>query len=236
MPEKHTLSQFDDELNHISTLVMEMGGLVEAQLRQAIAALVHWDAAACDAVYDHEREVNAYELKLDHEITSVISRRQPAARDLRLLMANSRITSNLERAGDEAHRMARMVKLIIASGQQASLPVNDLRKATDMASNLLRRALDSFARQDAPLAAVIIREDDDLDAEYNSFLRVLMTYIMEDPRTISPSINLLFLAKAIERVGDHAKNIAESTIYVVQGQDVRHQSHASVDQVVKGAT
>lgn len=235
MPDKHTLSQFDDDLNHISTLVMEMGGLVESQLRQAISGLVNMDGAVCDVVCDHEKEVNGYEVKLDHEITSVISRRQPAARDLRLLMAMSRITSNLERAGDEAHRMARMVKMILESGQQATLPVNEVRKASEMASNLLRRSLDAFARQDAKLAAVIIKEDDDLDAEYNSFMRVLVTYIMEDPRAISPSINLLFLAKAIERVGDHAKNIAESTIYVVQGEDVRHTSHANVDDVVKGS-
>lgn len=233
MPEKHTLSQFDDDLNHISSLVMEMGGVVELQLRQAAQALVNMDLQIADLVQEREAEVNDFEVQLDHEITSVISRRQPAARDLRLLMAMSRITSNLERAGDEVHRMVRMVKLILESGFQRSLPAGELHAAAEMASVLLRRSLDAFARQDAHMALSIIKEDDALDNEYNGFLRKLMTYIMEDPRTISPSINLLFLAKAIERVGDHAKNIAESTIYVVEGEDVRHTARAKLDTIVR---
>ena len=233
MPEKHTLSQFDDDLNHISTLVMEMGGLVESQLRQAISSLVNMDLATTAIVQDKEVEVNEFEVRLDHEITSVISRRQPAARDLRLLMAMARITSNLERAGDEVHRMARMVRMILESGQQRSWPVSELHMASEMASVLLRRSLDAFARQDAHMALSIIKEDDALDDVFNGFLRKLMTYIMEDPRTISPSINLLFLAKAIERVGDHAKNIAESTIYVVEGEDVRHAARSQLEAVVK---
>ena len=233
MPEKQTLSQFDDDLNHISSLVMDMGGVVELQLRQAAQALVNMDVQVADLVQEREAEVNHFEVQLDHEITSVISRRQPAARDLRLLMAMSRITSNLERAGDEVHRMARMVKLILESGLQRSLPAGELHAAAEMASVLLRRSLDAFARQDAHMALSIIKEDDALDNEYNGFLRKLMTYIMEDPRTISPSINLLFLAKAIERVGDHAKNIAESTIYVVEGEDVRHTSRSQLDSIVR---
>jgi len=233
MPEKHTLSQFDDELNHISSLVMEMGGVVEHQLRQALQALMNMDSQIADGVQEREAEVNEYEVRLDHEITSVISRRQPAARDLRLLMAMSRITSNLERAGDEVNRMVRMVKLILDNGQPRSLPAGELVAAAEMASVLLRRSLDAFARQDAQMALSIIKEDDALDHEYNGFLRKLMTYIMEDPRTISPSINLLFLAKAIERVGDHAKNIAESTIYVVEGEDVRHSARSRLESLVR---
>ncbi len=163
MPEKHTLSQFDDDLNHISSLVMDMGGVVELQLRQAAQALVNMDVQVADLVQEREAEVNHFEVQLDHEITSVISRRQPAARDLRLLMAMSRITSNLERAGDEVHRMARMVKLILESGLQRSLPAGELHAAAEMASVLLRRSLDAFARQDAHMALSIIKEDDALD-------------------------------------------------------------------------
>ena len=233
MSGKHISSQFDSELNAISTRVMEMGGIVELQLRTAIAALSDMDVEAADNVIELETEVNNFELELDHDISSIIGRRQPTARDLRLLMAMARTTGNLERAGDEVTKMARMVHSIIQSGEARSLPTSELRSASEMAVNLLRKSLDAIARLDVHMALTIIKEDDLIDQEYNGFLRKLMTYIMEDPRTISASLNLLFLAKAIERVGDHAKNIAESTIYVVKGEDVRHASLESVESLVK---
>ena len=222
MSGKHISSQFDSELNAISTRVMEMGGVVELQLRTAISALSEMDIDAANNVIELEAEVNNFELELDHDISSIIGRRQPTARDLRLLMAMSRTTGNLERAGDEVTKMARMVQSIIQSCEARSLPTSELRSASELASGLLRKSLDAIARLDIHMALSIIKEDDLIDQEYNGFLRKLMTYIMEDPRTISASLNLLFLAKAIERVGDHAKNIAESTIYVVKGEDVRH--------------
>ena len=233
MSGKHISSQFDSELNAISTRVMEMGGVVELQLRTAIAALSDMDVEAADNVIELETEVNNFELELDHDISSIIGRRQPTARDLRLLMAMARTTGNLERTGDEVTKMARMVHSIIQSGEARSLPTSELRSASEMAVNLLRKSLDAIARLDVHMALTIIKEDDLIDQEYNGFLRKLMTYIMEDPRTISASLNLLFLAKAIERVGDHAKNIAESTIYVVKGEDVRHASLESVESLVK---
>ena len=233
MSGKHISSQFDTELNAISTRVMEMGGLVEVQLRDAITALSNMDSEVAQAVIEREVDVNNFELELDRDISSIIGRRQPTARDLRLLMAMSRTTNNLERAGDEVAKMARMVKSIIASGEARSLPISELHTASELASQLLRKSLDAIARLDIHMALTIIKEDDLIDREYNGFLRKLMTYIMEDARTISPSLNLLFLAKAIERVGDHAKNIAESTIYVVKGEDVRHASVESVESLVK---
>ncbi|ESS14546.1 MAG: phosphate signaling complex protein PhoU [Burkholderiales bacterium] len=233
MSGKHISSQFDTELNAISTRVMEMGGLVEVQLRDAITALSDMDSEVAQAVIEREVDVNNFELELDRDISSIIGRRQPTARDLRLLMAMSRTTNNLERAGDEVAKMARMVKSIIASGEARSLPISELHTASELASQLLRKSLDAIARLDIHMALTIIKEDDLIDREYNGFLRKLMTYIMEDARTISPSLNLLFLAKAIERVGDHAKNIAESTIYVVKGEDVRHASVESVESLVK---
>ena len=233
MSGKHISSQFDTELNAISTRVMEMGGLVEVQLLDAIKALANMDSEIAQSVIDREVEVNDFELELDRDISSIIGRRQPTARDLRLLMAMARTTGNLERAGDEVTKMARMVKSIIASGDARSLPISELRTASDLASQLLRKSLDAIARLDVHMALTIIKEDDLIDREYNGFLRKLMTYIMEDARTISPSLNLLFLAKAVERVGDHAKNIAESTIYVVKGEDVRHASVESVESLVK---
>jgi phosphate transport system protein len=233
MSEKHISSQFDTELNSISTHVLEMGGLVEAQLHQAIYALVHMNLAAAEQVIENEIKVNQMELLIDHEIISTIGRRQPTARDLRFLVAISRTTQNLERAGDEIERMARMVKSIIKNGSPRNLPTSELRVAADLAAALLRKTLDSFARLDTLMAVTIIKEDDLIDDEYNGFLRKLITYMMEDPRTISPSLDLLFLAKSIERVGDHAKNIAEQIIFIVKGEDIRHTPLDKVESVIK---
>jgi len=233
MNEKHISSQFDTELNTISTNVLEMGGLVESQLHQAIYALVHMNLATAEQVIENEAKINQMELRIDHDIISTIGRRQPTARDLRFLMAISRTTQNLERAGDEIERMARMVKSIIKSGSPRNLPTSELRVAGDLAAAMLRKTLDSFARLDTTMAVTIIKEDDQIDDEYNGFLRKLITYMMEDPRTISPSLDLLFLAKSIERVGDHAKNIAEQIIFIVKGEDVRHTTVSKVESVVK---
>jgi phosphate transport system protein len=233
MGDRHISSQFDTELNSISSKVMEMGGLVESQLREAVYAFTEFNAEAAQQVIDREAQVNQFEVEIDHDVSSTIGRRQPTARDLRMLLAMSKITANLERTGDEVNRIARMVRLIIESGSARSLPSSDLQTATNMASELLRRSLDAFARLDTAAALVIIKADGQLDQEYDGFLRKLMTYIMEDPRTISASLNLLFLAKAIERIGDHAKNIAECTIYVAKGADVRHMAPSSIDTAVK---
>jgi phosphate transport system protein len=229
MPDKHLSSQFDSDLNNISSHVMELGGLVESQIRQAVYALSQFSPEAADDVLVTENKVNTYEVEIDREIASVIGRRQPTARDLRLLLAMSKTTANLERVGDEAAKIARMVKSIIDSSAPRSLPSGDLRVSAEMASGLLRKALDSFARLDVPMAVSILREDDAIDQEFDGFVRKLITYMMEDPRTISASLDLLFVAKAIERIGDHSKNIAEFVIYIVKGEDVRHTPLADVE-------
>lgn len=228
MTDKHLSSQFDSELNEVSARVMELGGLVESQIRQAIYALSHFSLEAVEHVAALEVRINSMEMEIDHELATIIARRQPTARDLRLLMAFSKATANLERMGDEASKMARMVRSIIESGAPRSLPTMDLRVAADLASGLLRKALDAFARLDVKAAVDILKEDDLLDNEFDGFVRKLITYMMEDPRTISPSLDLLFLAKAIERIGDHSKNLAELIIYLVKGMDVRH---TSLDQI-----
>ena len=233
MSDKHISSQFDTELNSISTHVLEMGGLVEAQLHQAMYALVHLSVETADQVLEKETTINQMEMSIDHEIISTIGRRQPTARDLRFLMAISRTTQNLERAGDEIARIARMVKSIIQSGSPRNLPSSELRVAADLAAAMLRKTLDSFARLDTVMAVAIIKQDNEIDDEYNGFLRKLITYMMEDPRTISPSLDLLFLAKSIERVGDHAKNIAEQIIFIVKGEDVRHTPMDKVESVAR---
>lgn len=232
MSDKHLSSQFDAELNSISTHVLEMGGMVEAQLHQAVYALVNMSLETAHQVLENEARINQMELHIDHEIISTIGRRQPTARDLRFLMAISRTTQNLERAGDEVARIARMVKSIIENGTPRNLPISELRMASDLAASMLRKTLDSFARLDTSMALAIIKGDDDIDREYDGFLRKLITYMMEDPRTISPSLDLLFLAKSIERVGDHAKNIAEQIIFIVKGEDIRHVPVDKVASVV----
>jgi len=232
MSDKHLSSQFDNELSAVSTRVMEMGGLVESQIRTAVYALAQFSSEAATQVMDAERRVNTMEVEIDHDLSSIIARRQPTARDLRLLIAISKATANLERAGDEAVKIARLVKAINASGSARSVPASELRVASELAVALLRKSLDAFARLDAITAFSILKEDDAIDREFDGFVRKLITYMMEDPRTISASLDLLFVAKAIERIGDHAKNIAEFTIYVVKGADVRHTPMDQIESVV----
>lgn len=233
MSEKHLSTQFDSELGAVSTRVMELGGLVESQIHQAVYALSQFSVEVANQVSSTETRVNAMEVEIDRELSSIIARRQPTARDLRLLMAISKATGNLERVGDEAEKIARMVRSIIQSGASRFIPAGELRLASDLASGLLRKSLDAFARLDTTAALAILREDDLIDKEFDGFVRKLITYMMEDPRTISASLDLLFVAKAIERIGDHAKNIAELIIYIVKGADVRHTSLEEIESVVK---
>jgi phosphate transport system protein len=233
MSDRHLSTRFDSELNGVSSRVMELGGLVEAQIRQAIYALAQFNGDAASEVIETEARVNAMEIEIDRELSHIIARRQPTARDLRLLIAISKTTANLERVGDEADKIARMVKSIIESGSARQLPASELRVAADLASGLLRKALDAFARLDTTTAVAILKEDDLIDKEFDGFVRKLITYMMEDPRTISASLDLLFLAKAIERIGDHAKNIAEFIIYIVKGEDVRHTPMAQIESALK---
>jgi phosphate transport system protein len=233
MPDKHLSSQFDNELNSVSSRLMEMGGLVESQIQQAVYALSLFVENVADGVIENENKVNTMEIEIDRELSMIIAKRQPTANDLRLLMAISKATANLERAGDEAAKIARMVKSLMAHGGFRALPSSELRLATEMASDLLRKSLDAFARLDTATAVTILKEDDLIDKEFDGFVRKLITYMMEDPRTISSSLDLLFVAKALERIGDHAKNIAELIIYIVKGEDVRHTSIEHIESTIK---
>ncbi len=233
MPDKHLSAQFDNELNSVSSRLMEMGGLVESQIQQAVYALSLFVENVADTVIENEHKVNTMEVEIDRELSMIIARRQPTANDLRLLMAISKATANLERAGDEAAKIARMVKSMMAHGGFRALPSSELRLATEMASDLLRKSLDAFARLDTATAVTILKEDDLIDKEFDGFVRKLITYMMEDPRTISSSLDLLFVAKALERIGDHAKNIAELIIYIVKGEDVRHSSIEHIESTIQ---
>jgi len=235
MTDKHLSTQFDAELGDISTRVLEMGGLVESQVTQAMYALSQFSGETASQVLQTEERVNTMEVEIDHDLWGIVARRQPTARDLRLLIAVSKAIANLERAGDEAARIARTVQRLINTGvsSRLRLPVADLAFGAELATAQLRKALDAFARLDTTRALEVLKQDDQIDREFDGLLRKLITYMMEDPRTISSSIDLVFVAKAIERVGDHAKNLAEAIIYVVKGTDVRHTSVESVESVVR---
>ncbi|MEY4752352.1 MAG: hypothetical protein RJA44_27 [Pseudomonadota bacterium] len=235
MSDKHLSTQFDSELSSISTRVLEMGGLVEAQVAQAIHALVNFSSDAAAEVIQTEARVNQMEIEIDRDLSSIIARRQPTARDLRLLIAVSKTIGNLERVGDEAARIARTVERLITSGvsSRMRLPVGDVSFEASLATASLRRALDAFARLDTAQAIQVIREDNAIDEEFDGLMRKLITYMMEDPRTISASIDLVFVAKAIERVGDHAKNLAEQIIYIVKGTDVRHNKPDAIESLAR---
>jgi phosphate transport system protein len=235
MTEKHLSTQFDTELSGISTRVLEMGGLVESQVAQAVYALTHFSDETASQVLVLEETVNTMEVEIDRDLSSIIARRQPTARDLRLLIAISKTIANLERVGDEAARVARTVQRLIHTGvsSRLRLPVADLKFESELAIAQLRKALDAFARLDVEKALEVLKQDDQIDQEFEGLMRKLITFMMEDPRTISSSIDLVFVAKAIERVGDHAKNLAEQIIYIVKGTDVRHNSVEQVESLVR---
>ncbi len=223
MNDKHLSTQFDAELSAISTRVLEMGGMVEQQVAQAVDALANLSEERAGEVIKTEQRVNQFELEIDRDLSSIIARRQPTARDLRLLIGVSKTIGNLERVGDEAARIARTVQRLIATGMHGRLfPTTQMTLEAKLATTSLRRALDAFARLDVNLAMEVIKQDNEIDAEFDGLLRKLITYMMEDPRTITASIDLVFVAKALERVGDHAKNLAEQVIYIAKGTDVRH--------------
>ncbi len=224
MSDKHLSTQFDSELSGISTRVLEMGGLVESQVAQAMYALTNFSSETASQVLLQEEKVNQMELDIDRDLSSIIARRQPTARDLRLLTAVSKTIGNLERVGDEAARVARTVQRLVNS---------DVSFEATLAIALLRKSLDAFARLDVEKAIEVIKQDDQIDQEFEGLMRKLITFMMEDPRTISSSIDLVFVAKAIERVGDHAKNLAEQIIYIVKGTDVRHNPVETVESMVK---
>ena len=232
MPDKHLSTQFDTDLNVISNNLMRLGGLVESQVSQAIYALSKSSAEVAEEVLEIENEVNALEIEIDHEIASFIARRQPIAGDLRLLVAMSKTTADLERAGDEAAKIARKVTSIVNGVAPLALPFSELRVCGGLATELLRKTLGAFTRLEVQTAVSILQNDGVFDREFDGFMRKLITYMMEDPRTISASLDLIFIAKSVERIGDHSRNIAEFIIYIVEGRDVRHTFLANTESLL----
>jgi len=227
---EHISKAFETDLDTTRTRVLQMGGLVEAQILAAIDAYASGDTALMEQVIENERRVNGYEVAIDGACNHIVVKRQPAASDLRLIMGISKIVTDLERIGDEAQKIARMAKRIHEHGGQHAQRFPAVRHAAQIAVRMLREGLDSFARLDVVAAAEVLKEDTAIDQEFTSVLRQLITYMMEDPRTITPALEIVWVAKAIERIGDHAKNLAEQVIYIVRGTDVRHTAFADVER------
>lgn len=229
---KHISGQFNAELEHIRTQVMTMGGLVEKQLTDAIIAMHNQDGKLAQRVIDGDQKVNMMEVSIDEACVRIIARRQPAASDLRLVMAIIKTISELERIGDVAEKISRTA-LEKFSQQHQSLLVS-LESLGYHTIQMLHDVLDAFARMDLNAAVEIYREDKKVDQEYEGIVRQLMTYMMEDPRTIPSVLTALFCARAIERIGDRCQNICEIIFYFVKGQDFRHVGGDKLDELLTG--
>jgi phosphate transport system protein len=221
---EHSSKQYDQELEAIRSKVLLMGGMVETQFEDALDCFKVGDNAKADKVLADDHAVNQLEVQLDDACSHLIVRRQPAANDLRTVMATIKVITDLERIGDEAAKIARTSKSLHSRGTIGFAHYDMMRTVARAACELLHDALDAFARLDGKQALQLIAADEVIDHEFRSVLRNLITFMMEDPRTISPALDTLWVAKAIERIGDHAKNIAEYVIYVVEGRDIRHMA------------
>ena len=219
---QHLSSQFESDLGQLRTAVLQMGGLVETQIAAAIEAYSSGEVGSVKQIVEADRKVNDLEKAIDDDCAHVIAKRQPAASDLRLVFGITKIVTDLERAGDEAKKIAKGVRRIYEAGQMPSQYGIGVRHIAEAALGMLRQALDAFARLDPELAQKVILADNDVDTEFKSIVRQLITHMMEDPRTITTSLDIIWIARAIERIGDHAKNVAEHVVFIVEGRDIRH--------------
>jgi len=232
---EHTSKRYDAELETVRSRVLQMGGLVETQITAAIEALSTGNLQLAEQTIANDHRVNALEVQIDEDCAHIIARRQPAAQDLRMLVTVIKMITDLERIGDEAEKIARMTKLIY-SAERLLLPrFGEIKAAAGIALEMLKKALDAFARVDITEAAAVVRQDRLLDEQFRGIMRQLITFMMEDPRTISTSIEILFVAKALERIGDHSKNMSEYVVYLVKGKDVRHVTVEEFEQEISSS-
>jgi phosphate transport system protein len=225
----HTHKQFDAEREDIRSGVLAMGGLVETQLTRAIDALKHPDNIDLIAsVAADERAINQMQVSIDQQCSQIIAKRQPAAIDLRMVLTVVKIVNELERIGDEIKKIAYKAQQMQRPERLSNVRFHEITRAAELAESNLQLALDAFARLDVNAAAQVVSNDEAIDSAFLSILRQLISYMMEDPRTITPALEIVFIAKSIERIGDHAKNVAENVVHVVKGKDVRH---ATAEQI-----
>lgn len=230
--EEHTVKRFDRELSELNSLVLRMGGLVQDQIATAMEALREGDPEAARNLITRDHVVNFMDVEADKRSVNLLALRQPMGRDLRMIMSLGKTVSDLERIGDEAKRIARMtIHMYESAGSQpGSGLLRDTRSMSRLAAAMLRDALDALARLDVDLAIEVAKGDSELDSEFRSALRRLATYIMEDSRNVGHAIDATFILRSLERIGDHAKNIAEYVIFLVKGKDVRHISPESLSK------
>ncbi|MDG1662571.1 MAG: phosphate signaling complex protein PhoU [Pseudomonadales bacterium] len=217
----HISQRFDNELDAVKSQLTEMGGIVEKQVSDAITSLLDADALLAEKVVKKDKSINTLEVSIDEDCALILARRQPAARDLRLVLSIIKTTTDLERIGDEADKMATQA-INLAEEGKAPHGYVEIRHIGQHVSKMLSQALDCFVRQDVELALRVAQEDKAVDLEYGTALRAMMTYMIEDPRSITRVMSIMWSLRALERIGDHARNIAEHVIYLVKGDDVRH--------------
>ena len=219
---EHISSHFNQELENVRSEVMRMGGLVEARLQQVLAALDEGSSSGLTEVIDGDADINKLEVEIDDACQTIIARRQPAAGDLRFVLAVSRVIVDLERIGDEVKKIALKAHELLGNNRVAAPDLSNTHRMGTVTLGMIHRALDAFARLDTGAVIELSETDKHLDADYRAQLRSLITFMMEDPRSISATIDIMFMNKSIERIGDHAENIAEHVVYLTRGIDVRH--------------
>jgi phosphate transport system protein len=227
---EHIFKQYDNELESVRAKVLEMGALVEQQIVDSLEALTGGNPKLAKNVIKRDHLVNALEVQIDEDCSTIIARRQPAAGDLRMVLMMIKTITDLERIGDEASKVARFALKAAETNQKLTPRYVEIKAMANTARDMLHMALDAFARSDATKVIEIAHMDDEVDEQYQAAIRQLITFMLEDPRTISISLEVLFVAKAVERIGDHAKNISEYVVYMVKGKDVRHVTMEEMEQ------
>lgn len=230
--DKHTSAQFNAELEGARKHLMEMGGLVERQIEIAFSSLIEVDTELAEKAIKMDRDVNKMELMIDKETTHILAKRNPAASDLRFIISVTKTVNELERIGDEAAKIAHQAVEMSDAGYGPQGYV-ELRHIGEKVRQMVQQSLDSFARLDAEAALSVMQQDKAVDLEYGTAIRTLVTTMMEDPRTISRALNVMWALRSLERIGDHARNVAESVIYLVKGKDVRHKKLEKVAEQIK---
>ena len=230
--EGHTVKRYDAELGHVHARVLEMGGLVLDQVHQAIRSLRKADLEAAQEVIDRDHKVNEFDIKIDEELVQIIARRQPVASDLRMIIAVAKAISDLERIGDEAVKIARMTLRVYDNDRSEPNKklLRDVKVMGNLAKGMMRESLDAFDQMNVDRAVALVQEDEELDNEFQSAMRRLSTFVLEDSRNLGHILNVVFVIKALERIGDHAKNIAEYIVFQTKGKDVRHVSPSKLSK------
>lgn len=227
---QHISHRFDEEMENLRNQVLKMGGLVEQQIASAIEVMQDTNATDAEEVILKDHKVNALEVKIDEECARILAKRQPAASDLRMVVAVIKTITDLERIGDEAEKIAHLALHMSEDNANFSNRYAGIKHLGDHVRKMVHDVLDAYARLDVDAAIKVVRDDEAADKEYQNLIRLLMTFMMEDPRSISEVLDVLWAARALERIGDHAKNIGEYVIYLVKGKDIRH---VDIDEVEK---